>query len=173
MVRARGDVEAPTELDQLWSLRPRFYELFMQEYNKALRRVDPVILELCRLRMAQVFECDAELAMRYLPAIEAGLTEEKIVQLASYPTSPEFTERERACIGFAEQFAIQSSAITHEDCAALQQHISPHEFVYLAKALGEMDQMQRLWVAMDVRAGPAVPTQLEGFVSLVTSRERS
>ena len=93
--------------------------------------------------------------------------------LPPYPTSPEFTERERACIGFAEQFAIQSSAITDEDCAALQQYISPHEFVYLAKALGQMDQMQRLCVAMDVRTGPVVPTQLEGFASLVTSPGRN
>lgn len=145
----------------------------MREYNRSLRRVDPVILELCRLRMAQVFECDSELAMRYAPAIEEGLTEEKIAQLSSYSTSPAFSEREQACIGFAELFAIQSSAITDEDCAALQQHITPHEFVGLAKALGQMDQMQRLCVAVDVRPGPVVPTQLEGFISLVPDPGRN
>src|SRR5438132_13796901 len=133
MVRARADAEGATELDRFWGLRPRLYELFLHEYNKAARRLDPVIFELCRLRMAETFGSDFDLAMRYQPALKAGLTEDKIAALSSYYTSPLFSDRERACIAFAEQFAIQSSSITDEDCEKLQEHLTPKEFVLLTK----------------------------------------
>jgi alkylhydroperoxidase family enzyme len=164
MVRARRDAEGATQLDRLWSLRPRLYELFMQEYNKAVRRLDPVVLELCRLRMAQTFGSDFDLALRYQPAMEAGLTEEKIAALPSYFTSPLFTARERACIAFAEQFAIQSTGITDEDCARLQEHLTPKEFVLFTKALGKLDQLQRCCAAMDVRFEGKVPPTMDNFV---------
>jgi alkylhydroperoxidase family enzyme len=164
MVRARADAEGPTELDRFWGLRPRLYELFLGEYNKAARRVDPVIFELCRLRMAETFGSDFDLALRYRPALEAGLSEEKIAALSSYFTSPSFSDRERACIAFAEQFAIQSTGITDDDCARLQQHLSPKEFVLLTKALGKVDQLQRCCAAMDIRFEGTVPPMLVGFV---------
>jgi alkylhydroperoxidase family enzyme len=164
MVRARADAEGATEFDRFWGLRPRLYELFLEEYNKAVRRVDPVIFELCRLRMAQTFESDFDLAMRYRPAQEAGLTEQKIAALSSYFTSPLYSERERACIAFAEQFAIQSSSISDEDCTKLQEHLSPKEFVLLTKALGKVDQFQRCCAAVDIRFEGTVPPTLDNFV---------
>jgi alkylhydroperoxidase family enzyme len=170
MVRARGGAEGATELDRFWGLRPRFYELFLQEYNKSARRVDPVIFELCRLRMAQVFESDFDLALRFGPAQEAGLNEDKIAALSSYFTSPLFSDRQRACIAFAELFAIQSSAITDEDCARVQEHLSPKEFVLLTKALGKVDQLQRCCVAVDIRFDGTVPPMLDSFVSASVER---
>jgi alkylhydroperoxidase family enzyme len=136
----------------------------LQEYNKSARRVDPVIFELCRLRMAQTFGSDFDLALRYAPAQMAGLSEDKIAALPSYFTSPLFSERERACIAFAEQFAIQSSSITDEDCAKLQEHLTPKEFVLLTKALGKVDQLQRCCVAVDIRFDGTVPATLDSFV---------
>jgi alkylhydroperoxidase family enzyme len=165
MVRARADTEGATQLDRLWSLRPRLYQLFMEEYNKAARRVDPVIFELCRLRMAQTFGSDFDLAMRYQPALEAGLGEDKIAVLSSYYTSPLFSQRERACIAFAEQFAIQSTTITDDDCARLQEHLSPREWVLFTKALGKVDQFQRCCAAMDIRFEGTVPPTLDNFIS--------
>ena len=84
----------------------------MQDYNRSIERVDPVLIELCRLRMATLLGSKLDLSLRYKPATEAGLTEEKVRELSSYYKSPLFTERERRCIDFAEQFALQSSAST-------------------------------------------------------------
>ena len=76
--------------------------------------VDSVLFELCRLRIAQMHRCESELAVRYRPAIEAGLTEEKVDALPSYYNSDLFSERERLCLQFTEQFELDAHSITDE-----------------------------------------------------------
>ena len=58
---------------------------------------------------------------------------------------------------------MQSSSITDEDCARLQEHLSPTEFIYLTKALGTADQFSRANSAF--RLGPArtVPEGMPAF----------
>ena len=65
----------------------RFYALFWEQ-----RLVDPVILELCRLRIAQLHGCEPELRVRYQPALDAGLDEAKIAALAERGDSPPISE---------------------------------------------------------------------------------
>ena len=76
--------DGPTELDRVWRLRPQYYELFMEDYNRSIERLDPVLIELCRLRMATLLGSKLDLSLRYKPALEAGLTEAKVAELASY-----------------------------------------------------------------------------------------
>ena len=61
----------------------------------AWESVDPVLLELCRLRMAMLFGCPAELAWRTPASVAAGLEEERIEVLAHWPTSQRFGPLER------------------------------------------------------------------------------
>ncbi len=101
-----------TELDRVWGLRSKFYEHFMQDYNASIERLDPVTVELCRLRMATLNGSALDLSLRYEPAVAAGLTEEKVKALPNYSKSPLFTERERRCLEFAELYVIQSRLLT-------------------------------------------------------------
>ena len=117
MTRVINLTPGPTELDQVWGLRHDYYKLFMQDYGKSIGRVDPVLVELCRLRVAQLVESQFDLALRYAPAVRAGLDEQKIADLPRYPTAEGFTERERVCLEFTEQFVISSSAISDQDVA--------------------------------------------------------
>ena len=66
---------APTELDQVYGLRQQYYELFMEDYNRSIGRVDPVLVEVCRLRIATLLGSKLDQSLRFKPAIEAGLTE--------------------------------------------------------------------------------------------------
>jgi alkylhydroperoxidase family enzyme len=96
MSRVLGGVAGATDLDRIWGTRPEFYALFMEDYGRSIGRVDPIIVELCRLRIAQMVESAFDLALRYAPAAAAGLSEEKVAALADYPTSPHFTPRDQA-----------------------------------------------------------------------------
>ena len=163
MTRVQLLTEGATELDQVWGNRPEYYELFLHDYNKALRNLDPVLVELCRLRIAQMVESAFDSSLRYTPAIEAGLTEDKLAELTDYPTSPKFDERERTVLEFTEQWVVQSSGITDDDADRVQQVITPEQFMYLCKALSVMDQFARANSAFCISAATAVPTKLSDF----------
>jgi alkylhydroperoxidase family enzyme len=153
----------PTELDQTWGVRPLFYSTFMGDFQASVARVDPVLIEVCRLRMAQLLDSDFDRSLRYQPAMAAGLTEAKIRDVGDYTTSALFSPSERLCLAFAELFVIQSSSITDEDVAHVQEAIGSEAFIYFVKALSVIDQLQRSMVAFDVRPGPLVPSTLSDF----------
>ncbi len=163
MTRVRERADGPTELDQVWGLRPEYYALFMQDYGKSIGRIDPVILELCRLRIAQMVESEFDLALRYRPATDSGLSEDKIAALSDYPTSLLFSERERIILEFTEQWVIQSSSITDDDVARLQTVMSPEDFMYFCKALSLIDQFARANSAFRLAPPQVVPAAMPDF----------
>lgn len=169
MSRVSSVVDGPTLLDQVWGKRPAYYDVFMADFNASMRHADPVLAELCRIRIAQLVESAFDLSLRFVPAQSAGLDEAKIAQLTQYPDSPLFSERERAALEFAEQFAIASSTISDEDVQRVQAHLSAEEFIYLTKALGVIDQFARANSAFRLGAADAVPSTLPDFVPAPTN----
>ncbi len=115
---------------------------------------DPVLLELVRLRIATLVGNDeAALAVRHVDSVE--LSEAKIAQLPSWPTSPLFDERERDCLSFAEQFAMDVTGFTDADVAAARRHFTPGGFYAFVTALYLMDFGQRLELASTALLGRA------------------
>lgn len=163
MTHVTNLADGPTQLDQVYRLRPQYYAIFMEDYNRSIARVDPVLVELCRLRMATLIGSKLDLSLRYGPAIDAGLTEEKVRELSRYGKSPLFSERERLCIDFAEQFALQSSNISDEDVARVQTVLDAQEFIYFVKALSALDQLQRGCAAFDIQPAAVVPATMRNF----------
>jgi alkylhydroperoxidase family enzyme len=163
MTRVRTLADGPTELDRVWGLRPEYFALFVQDYRKSVGRIDPVQLELCRLRVAQMVESEFDQALRYRPAHDAGLGEAKIAALSDYPTSPLFSERERIVLEFTEQWVIQSSSITDDDVARLQTVMTPEDFMYFCKALSLIDQFARANSAFRLAPPPVVPAAMPDF----------
>ena len=84
--------------------------------------------------------------------------------LSKYPESELFSDRERAVLEYAEQFAIQSSSISDDDVARVQAHLTAEEFVYLTKALGVIDQFARSNSAFRIEPPESVPSTLPAFV---------
>ena len=125
----------------------RFYALFWEK-----RLVDPVLLELCRLRSAQLHGCESELRVRYQPAIDAGLGEEKIAALADAADSPLYAESARACIALAELFAIDPHAITDADAARVVAVLGDAGMVALVEALAMFDGFTRFRLMLGVEA---------------------
>jgi len=169
VTRVKNLVDGPTELDRVWGLRDDYYRLFMADYRKALGNLDPVLVELCRVRVAQMVESSFDLSVRYSRAIEAGLPEQKVAALADYPTSPLFTDRERTALEFTEQWVIQSSSITDEDVERLLTALSPEEFIYFCKALSLMDQFARANAIFEIGPTEAVPQTMPDFAPVQTA----
>ena len=114
----------------------------------ARRLVDPVVLELCRLRVGQLLGCESELAVRTRPAIEHGLTEEQVDRLSHWPSDPGFTDTQRAALAFAEQFVIDPHGVDDAIRDTLQEHLTFPEFVALTEAVALFDGFTRVRLAL-------------------------
>jgi alkylhydroperoxidase family enzyme len=141
-----------TPLDRVFGRRANLYQdfrrwiaVFWEE-----RLLDPVLLELCRLRVAQLHGCESELRLRHQPALDAGLSERKIAELSRAATSPAFSPLERDCIALAELFVADPHAITDEDAARISEPLGAEGLVALVQALALFDGFARFRLVLGV-----------------------
>ena len=107
------------------------------------------MLELCRLRVAQLVGCPSELAIRYAPAVEAGLDEAKVTALGSSDRDV-FSETETACLTFAELFVRDPHAIRDSDAAAVVGRLGPEATVAFVEALALFDGFARFRAVLGI-----------------------
>jgi alkylhydroperoxidase family enzyme len=148
--------DGATPLDQVFGVRPDLYEPFRSFYATFWTRelLDPVVLELCRLRVAMLLRCESERRVRYAPALDAGLTEDQIAVLAQWPTSPMFTAAQRAALGFAEQFVIDVEGIAAALRDAVIDHFEIAGLVALCEALALFDGFCRFRIILGIADDP-------------------
>jgi alkylhydroperoxidase family enzyme len=151
--------DAGTPFERTLGLRPDLLELYREFYAQPWTAglVDPIVLELCRLRIAAIHGATAEATVRYDIARDAGLTEEKVAALSHYYDSPLFSDLERRCLNYAEQFVIDVHSISDDDAATVTSVLTPQQFVAFTMALAMFDGFGRFKLVLGVD-GPAEPT---------------
>lgn len=107
--------------------------------------LDPALLELVRLRYAQLLDDPEEFARR-TPA--AALAEEKVNALRDWPASPLFTDGERCVLALAEQMCGDVAGVTTADINPVLAHYGPATTYGLVQALYALDFHQRLRLAV-------------------------
>jgi alkylhydroperoxidase family enzyme len=116
------------------------------------RLVDPVVLELCRLRIAQLLGARYPQSVRTPQALAEGLQEARIAGLSDWWNRGEFSGAERACLRFAEQFVLDAKGITDADAAAVVSSLGEAGTVAFVEALAIFDGFSRFCCALDVEA---------------------
>lgn len=119
-------------------------------HELAWRSTDPRLLELCRVRTAQLLGCAAEVSARTPAATEAGLDEETVAAVAAWPTSPRFDARDRAALAFTEAYLIDVASLSDDTAAALRDHLGDAGLVDFVDALLVVEQRIRLRTAWSV-----------------------
>jgi alkylhydroperoxidase family enzyme len=115
----------------------------------ALAEVDPVLLELCRLRIAQLLRATNELQRRDPIARDAGLDETTIAALSRYAESPLYGDRERSCIAFAEQMAADAPGIQDDEIQRIRRHLGDPGYVAFVYALTLIEGRMRIALALE------------------------
>jgi alkylhydroperoxidase family enzyme len=140
-----AEADGDTPFARVFGLRPDLYEPYQDFIALFWQRglVDPVLLELCRLRVARLLGCESELALRTRTAVDAGLTDEHVAALAHWPTAEGFSDAQRAALGLAEQFVIDPSGVDDDLRARVRSHLSSAELVALVEALALFDGFTR------------------------------
>lgn len=129
------------------------------EYAAALRDIEdalwgqdlvsPVILELCRLRIAQILGCAAALEHRTPQAVAADFDETLVDSLTRWPTEPCFDSRARTCLGYAEQILIDAQEVDDEQARAVITEMGEGGFLVLTYACGLFETIQRAHLVLD------------------------
>jgi alkylhydroperoxidase family enzyme len=132
-------------LGLLPAIRDRWHDFEATVWSGA---VDPVLLELCRVRVATLLRDDVGSALRTPAAVAAGVTDNLLDELPSWPVSPRFGARERAALAIAELFVIDAHAVTDAMCAELLSNVTEAEATALTMAVALFDATSRARVTL-------------------------
>jgi alkylhydroperoxidase family enzyme len=145
---AEGD--GATSLERLLGVHPDARAAVRDFYSSLWveHLVDPALLELLRLRVAQIYQCPSELGIRYEAA---GDIEDKVAQLSMWPTSSLFSDLERACLRMAEQFVLDAHGITDADTAAISAELGSPGLVAVTNAVALFDYLDRIRTVFEIR----------------------
>jgi len=90
---------------RLWGRLPRSFLLLTLLYRSIDRRgspIDPVLRSLVQVRVSQINSCGFCVDLNGAAALERGLEPAKLAALAGWERSPDFEEREKAALAYAE-----------------------------------------------------------------------
>lgn len=140
--------------DAALGLRPELRDLYRAFYGKLWddRLAPAALLELCRLRVAQLHGCEAELAVRHA---EADVSGERVAALADWAASDRFDAAERAALAIAEKMPWRHHEITDAEYAELRGRVGEAGVVALTVAIALFDANCRLRLALGTEAAPA------------------
>jgi alkylhydroperoxidase family enzyme len=113
-------------------------------HRAAWAAVDPRLLELCRIRTAQLLGCEHEAVAR-TPGVDADAA--ALDDVAQWPTSPHFDDRDRAVLAWCEQYVIDVASMDDATVAAVRDHLGDAGLVDLTNAFLVIEQRQRLRTA--------------------------
>lgn len=138
-----------TTAEQVWALpgalaglRPEACGLLTALNEQVWRAADPVLLELVRVRVAQLIGNPA--AARARCALAGGGVEAKLAALPDYPYSPLFSSAERDVVSLAEQFVIDVGGTTEDMRAELTGRFGADGARELVTAIYVVEFTQRL-----------------------------
>ncbi len=141
------------DFERSFALRPDLFAAW-REFAAIFwekRLLDPVLLELCRLRIAQLHGARHPLSLRTPEARAAGLDEAKIARLADWWKQPGFSDLERACLRFAEQFVLDAQAMSDEEARPVVAALGDAGAVAFIEALAIFDGFGRFCRMLDVQ----------------------
>ena len=106
--------------------------------------VPPVLLELARLRVAALLHDEAGSAARTPAAVAAGLDEELVAALPTWPTDPRCGPTERIALAVAEQFVMDPHGVTDAQVEVLRDALGDQRTVGFLIALALFDGFSRV-----------------------------
>ena len=99
---------------------------------KMHRTLPSRLIELVRLRVAFHNQCRSCMAIRYTDAVNAGVTEDLVCELADPPRADNLTEAEQSALRYADLFANNHLAIDDATFDELREHFTEPEIMELA-----------------------------------------
>jgi alkylhydroperoxidase family enzyme len=136
---------AATSFERALALRPELFEawrrftaLFWEK-----RLLDPALLELCRARVGQMIGASVPDASDAMRAAREAFDPRKRDALAEWWNSDLFSDAERDCLRFAEQFVLDPRQIGDADARAVVAQLGDAGTVAFVEVLAILDGFSR------------------------------
>ena len=130
-------------------------ELFVRKSG-----LDPVILELVKLRASVMNGCAYCVDMHTRDARAAGETEQRLYAVPVWRETPFFTPKERAALLWTEVVTdLGRTGVPDDAWEHVRRHFDEHEVVSLTMAIVAINGWNRLAVSFRVPVGSYVPGQ--------------
>jgi alkylhydroperoxidase family enzyme len=142
-----------SELSTLLALQPDTARALRDLALAASAALDPTTLALCARRAAHLHGVGTDVLAELVPL---DAPPELVAELDRWTSSDRFDERTRRALRFAEQYAIDHTAIDQAEIDRLLERFDPAEVFQLATAFGVVDRILRVCRLLDVR-GEGVP----------------
>jgi AhpD family alkylhydroperoxidase len=115
--------------------------------------IDKTTRELAVLMVGLVTKCDYEFDHHWNTAIKAGISREKLDALASFETSPAFSDRERAVMRFAKE-STESGKVKDATWDALRRHYNMREAMEILYTVAWYNTVVRILLPLDIQNEP-------------------
>jgi alkylhydroperoxidase family enzyme len=109
-------------------------------------KVDIVTRELVRIYSGQLAHCSICRNMRVTTAVDRGLTEDVVAQLADFEHS-DLSDRHKAAVRYAHAFLVDPTSFDEADQAELQRHFRPDQIAELTLDLVRLRPGSKMTVA--------------------------
>lgn len=107
--------------------------------------LDRKLIEMIRLRTAQLNGCAYCVDMHYKELKHFGETEQRLSSLSVWEETPYFSEKERLVLSFTDTLTkLKSSPISNELHDNLTSHFTKEEICYLTLAISQSNTWNRL-----------------------------
>lgn len=127
----------------------------VEHYLNAESGLDPVLLELVRLRASQMNECAFCLGLHAHELRRRNEPESRIEAVARWRETDAFTQRERAALRWTEVVTGLEEHIPEEAFREVGEHFEEKELVDLTVAIASINAWNRLGVAFRPQWDPA------------------
>jgi hypothetical protein len=132
--------ESP-DYEAVFGLLPEQWANLREVYSCAWAMTDRELLELCRMRMAQTFDCPRPL----------GAGDDRLRELDEWSTSDGFSETERAALNYVDHYILDCNAVTAEMNDELERSLgSPRALYQFVTALNTVEMIVRACVLLDL-----------------------
>jgi alkylhydroperoxidase family enzyme len=133
---------ATTDVDPLLQFAPEASTVIARLMTNLWGVTDPELLELVQARISQLLRNESVRRGEGVPSA-------KLAALPQWPTSPLFSDADRAVLGFAEQFIMDVAGVSAEQRSSLGEHLDPAELGGFVTALYLLDYGQRMQMALE------------------------
>jgi AhpD family alkylhydroperoxidase len=159
-----NETRAPEQAPRIrWTEHaPDVYKAMVKLDQASRKHLDPVLLELVKIRASQINHCAFCLDMHSKDALAAGESVERIVQLSAWDESRHFyTEKEIAAIELTEAMTVLTDGFVPDEVfEKAAKHFDETELAHLISAITVINAWNRFGVTARLTPGHYTPGSL-------------
>ena len=135
-------------------VEPAAYQaMYGLEKYLSTSKIDPILLELIKMRASQINGCAFCLNMHAIDARKIGETEQRLYLLNAWKETTLFTEEEKAVLGLTEEVTLISNHVsdaTYQNAASL---FNEQELSQIMMAIVTINAWNRIAIATKLMVG--------------------